>query len=51
MKTKIAISLLAFLFIAGDFIGGCEEEKPKPDYIIVNVTIKGLNELQKMGTT
>ncbi len=38
MKTKIIISLLALLFIAGDFIGGCEEEEPKPEYI--NVTVK-----------
>ena len=42
MKTKIIISLLGLLFIAGDFIGGCEEEEePKPDYITVNVTTNG----------
>ena len=42
MKTKIIISLLGLLFIAGDFVGGCEEEEePKPDYITVNVTTNG----------
>ena len=41
MKTKIIISLIALLFIAGDFLGGCEEEEPKPDYITVNVSASG----------
>ena len=42
MKTKIIISLLGLLFIAGDFVGSCDEElEPKPDYIIVNVLTKG----------
>ena len=38
MKTKIIISLLGLLIIAGAFDEGCEEEEPKPDYITVNVT-------------
>lgn len=41
MNTKITISLLGLLLIAGAFGEGCEEEEPKPDYITVNVTIKG----------
>ena len=42
MKKKIIISLLGLLFIAGDFVGSCDEElEPKPDYIIVNVLTKG----------
>ena len=41
MKTKITISLLALIFIAGDFIGGCEEEELEPDYITVNVSTIG----------
>lgn len=42
MKTKIIISLLGLLFIAGDFVGGCEEEEePKPDYITVYVSVQG----------
>jgi len=42
MKTKIIIAALALLFIAGDFLGGCEEEEePKPDYITVNVSASG----------
>ncbi len=44
MKTKIIICLLALLLIAGDFIGGCEEEEPKPDYITVYVSVKGYYE-------
>ena len=41
MKTKIIISLLGILFIGGDFIGGCEEEEPKPNYIIVQASTSG----------
>ena len=42
MKTKIILSLMGLLFISGAFGEGCEEEEePKPDYIIVNVTTKG----------
>ena len=41
MKTKIIVSLTALLFISGDFIGGCEEEEPTPDYITVNVSVSG----------
>lgn len=51
MKTKIIISLLALLFIAGDFVGGYdEEEEPKPDYINVTVKTNG-NLLLKDNTT
>ena len=42
MKTKIIISLLGLLCISGAFTEGFEEEKPKPDYITVNVTTKGI---------
>lgn len=41
MKTKIIISLLALIFISGDFIGGCEEEDPNPGYITVFVKVSG----------
>ena len=43
MKTRIIISILALLFIAGDFVDGCDEESPEPDadYINVFVTVKG----------
>ena len=41
MKTKILISFLGLLLIAGAFGDGCEEEEPKPDYITVIVTTKG----------
>ena len=42
MKAKIIISLLALLFISGDFVGSCDEEiEPKPDYFFVNVKTKG----------
>lgn len=50
MKSKIIISLLCLPFIAGDFVGGCEEEKQKPDYITVNITIQGwINELDSLN--
>ena len=41
MKTKIIISLLALIFISGDFIGGCEEEEPNRGYITVIVNVSG----------
>ncbi|MGB5288855.1 MAG: hypothetical protein WBQ32_08110 [Ignavibacteriaceae bacterium] len=41
MKTKLFISVISLLLIAGDFLGGCEEEEPKPDYITVNVSTTG----------
>ena len=42
MKTKILISLLGLLLIAGAFGEGCEEEEePKPDYINVAVDAEG----------
>jgi len=51
MKTKIIISLLGLLFIAGDFVGGCEEEeKPKPDYIKVLVKVSGLLNNNNLNT-
>jgi hypothetical protein len=50
MKTKIIIPLLALLFIAGDFIGGCEEEEQKPDYISVNINLQGwLNQADSLN--
>jgi len=50
MKTKIILSLLGLLFISGAFTEGCDEEKPKPDYITVNVIAEG-NILLKDNTT
>jgi len=41
MKTKILISLLGILLIAGAFGEGCEDDEPKPDYITVVVTAGG----------
>jgi hypothetical protein len=43
MKSRIIISILALLFIAGDFVDGCDEEstEPKPDYIYVTVAATG----------
>jgi len=50
MKTKIILSLLGLLFISGDFIGGCDEEEPKADYITVNITIQGwVNEIDSLN--
>ena len=47
MKTKIILSLLGLLFISGAFTEGCDEEKPKPDYITINITIQGwVNEIE-----
>lgn len=51
MKTKIIISFLSLLLIAGAFGDGCEEEEPKPDYITVNVTTEGKFRLQLVGQT
>lgn len=50
MVKKIIISLMGILFISGVFLGSCEEEEPKPDYITVNITIQGwINELDSLN--
>jgi hypothetical protein len=51
MMRKIVLSLLGFLMIAGGFNEGCEEEEPKPDYITVNVTTKGIVRSKKVGSS
>jgi hypothetical protein len=50
MKAKIIISLVGLLVISGAFLGGCDEEEPKPDYITVNITIQGwLNQADSLN--
>ena len=50
MKTKIIISVLALLMVAGSFGDGCEGEEPKPDYITVNVTTEGVFRFRLIGS-
>jgi len=50
MKTKIIISFLGLLLIAGAFTEGCEEEEPKPDFIKVLVSVDGTLWRKQVGT-
>lgn len=50
MKSKVIISFLALLMIAGSFGDGCEGEEPKPDYITVYVTTEGQFRYRLVGS-